>query len=98
MSDRKVHVDTDALRAAAGRMDDIASRVWNTLTGLRTTLDDHGFPWGHDSFGKKFTEGEKGYTVSRDNLLDGSTNMVRSLNQFSGGMKDAAKKMDDMDH
>ncbi len=94
---KKVEVDTNQLRNAAGKVDDVAARVWKTVTHLQDTLDDRGAPFGHDSYGKKFTEGESGYEKSSHNLMDGAVNLTRSLNKFTSSMRDAAQKMDDMD-
>jgi hypothetical protein len=41
--------------------------------------------------------GDSGYTKSSENLLSGAGNLDTSLEDFSSGMNDAAKKIDDMD-
>jgi hypothetical protein len=97
MGNGAVQVDTMQLRAAAAKVDDAAVKVWNAVVQLRNSLNAKGFPFGHDNYGKKFTEGDKGYTTSSGNLVSGAENMTRSLNHFSAGMKDAATKMDTMD-
>ncbi|MFI5780698.1 hypothetical protein [Nocardia sp. NPDC051570] len=97
MGEDKVEVDTAQLRNAAGKVDDVAVRVWNTVKGLENTLNEKGYPFGHDNYGKKFTDGDSGYEKSSHNLMDGAENMTRSLNQFRDSMRDAAQKMDDMD-
>ena len=95
--DETVEVDTSALRDAADRVDDIAGRVGKAVDSLKTALDEKGFPWGTDSYGKKFTEGDEGYSKSSKNLIDGADNMTGSLEKFGSSMNDAARKMDDMD-
>ncbi|MBY8855223.1 hypothetical protein K7711_01895 [Nocardia sp. CA2R105] len=95
---KPVEVDTAKLRQAAGTMNDVTSRVTTIVTTLKNGLNAKGFPWGHDHYGNKFTEGDSGYTNSSKNLVQGADNMVGSLGKFGTGMTDAAQKMDDMDH
>ena len=95
--DKPVEVDTGKLRHAAGTMNDVTGRVGSVITTLKNGLNAKGYPWGHDSYGDKFTGGDNGYTKSSKNLLSGSDNMTSSLGQFGSGMDDAATKMDDMD-
>lgn len=98
MSDNKpVAVDTGKLRAAAGTVDDAAGRVEKVVTDLKNTLNAKGYPWRHDSYGKKFTGGDSGYSKSSQNLLDGADNLYTSLKQLASGMRDTANKMDHMD-
>ncbi len=97
MADKPVEVNTDQLRTAAGTMNDVHGRVNDVVTSLTNNLNAKGYPWGHDSYGNKFTEGDSGYTTSSKNLVSGADNMNSSLGQFSSGMNDAAKKIDDMD-
>ncbi|GAA5063135.1 hypothetical protein [Nocardia callitridis] len=92
-----VEVDTAKLHNVAGTMINISGRVGEIVWGLKNTLNAKGYPWGHDNYGDKFTEGEEGYSTSSKNLLNGADNMVTSLAQFGNGMGDAANKMDDMD-
>jgi len=98
MADKKVEVNTPELRTAAGTMNNAGGRVKGVFDTLRNNLNSKGNVFGNDGFGKKFTEGDKGYTTSSKNLLSGGDNMTKSLDQFGSGMDDAAKKMDDMDH
>ncbi|WP_067895172.1 WXG100 family type VII secretion target [Nocardia vaccinii] len=95
---KPVEVDTTKLRQAAGTMNDVTSRVTTVINTLKNGLNAKGYPWGHDHYGDKFTEGDSGYTTSSKNLLAGGDNMVGSLGKFGTGMTDAAQKMDDMDH
>lgn len=98
MSDGKVQVNTGELRTAAGTMNNAGNQVKGVFDTLRKNLNSKGNPFGTDDYGKKFTEGEKGYDTSSKNLLAGGDNMTGSLDKFGSGMDDAAKKMDDMDH
>ncbi|PXX57622.1 hypothetical protein DFR70_11750 [Nocardia tenerifensis] len=94
---RRVEVDTTRLRSAAAKMEDVGKKTTEIMGTLRNNLQSHGFPWGHDDYGDKFTGGDKGYTKSSDNLLTGGDNMADSAAKFSKGMYGAANKMDDMD-
>lgn len=98
MADKKVQVNTGELRTAAGTMNNAGGQVKAVFDTLRNNLNSRPDPFGNDSYGKKFKEGDKGYTTSSKNLLAGGDNMTNSLGQFGSGMEDAAKKMDDMDH
>jgi hypothetical protein len=93
----KVQVDTTKLRHAAGTMDDVTTKVTTIVNNLTNNLNDKGYPWGHDSYGDKFTGGANGYTTSSKNLLQGAGNLKDTLGGFGSGMRDAAQKLDDMD-
>lgn len=53
--DKTVKVNTSELRTAAGTMSDVHGRVNTVVTNLENMLNAKGYPWGHDSYGDKFT-------------------------------------------
>ncbi|WP_433654586.1 hypothetical protein ACQPW1_28005 [Nocardia sp. CA-128927] len=94
---RKVEVDTNQLRHAAGECDQIHDSISRTLGTLRSAVSGAGAPWGKDSFGKKFADGDKGYLVARENLLAGVEQMATTFGDYGKGQRDAADKMDAME-
>jgi len=98
MPEKKVQVDTPELRTAATTMNEAGRQLKSVIDTLTNNLNAKGNQFGTDSYGKNFTDGDKGYTTSSKNLLSGGDNMTKSLDQFGSGMGDAATKMDNMDH
>lgn len=101
MADR-IEVDPEKLKAAAQITQDLADRVRGVADRLRGTLsgsesDAGNRPWGDDSMGKKFSEGDKGYKGARKNLLDGTDAMAATLHDFAEGQRNAAAVMHGVD-
>ncbi|WP_433663175.1 hypothetical protein ACQPW1_14170 [Nocardia sp. CA-128927] len=95
--ERRVQVDTTRLRGAAAKMEAVGNKTHDIMNTLRNTLQGKGYPWGHDDYGDKFANGDKGYTKSSEGLLTGGDNMSESAGKFSSGMYGASNKIDDMD-
>ncbi|MBF6171425.1 WXG100 family type VII secretion target [Nocardia blacklockiae] len=98
----RIEVDPAKLRAAAQVTQDLSDRVKGVADRLRGTLSGLEFdagnrPWGDDSMGKKFSEGDKGYKGARTNLLDGADAMVQTLHDFAEGQRNAAAVMQGVD-
>ncbi|MFI6216691.1 type VII secretion target [Nocardia brasiliensis] len=93
----KVEVDTNQLRRAAGDCDRIHDSISATLGTLRTTVAGSGTPWGKDSFGNKFAQGDKGYLAARENLLAAIDQMSTTFADYATGQRNAADQMDAMD-
>ncbi|MFF3228127.1 hypothetical protein ACFYV7_35400 [Nocardia suismassiliense] len=51
-------------------------------------------PWGTDSFGKSFADGNAGYVNLSTALLQGGFDLVHTLSQFAHGMSRAAGDLD----
>ncbi|MFI5776856.1 hypothetical protein [Nocardia sp. NPDC051570] len=96
--ERRIRVDTTRLRTAADKMEDVGHKTHEIVANLRNILQAKGYPWGHDDYGDKFVNGDKGYLKSNEALLTGGDNMAGSAAQFSKSMRDAATKMDNMDY
>ncbi|WP_135235281.1 hypothetical protein [Nocardia sp. CS682] len=47
-------------------------------------------PWGTDSYGKSFADGDAGYVNLSTDLLQGGFDMAHTLSQFAHGMSRAA--------
>ncbi|WP_040794551.1 hypothetical protein [Nocardia higoensis] len=80
----------DITLTAAGEVERI---IGNLTSALALEDDATNFPWGNDSFGKKFADGGKGYKASRDALLEGGRSLVRGTKGFADGQKQAAALM-----
>ncbi|MCM6776082.1 hypothetical protein NDR87_19695 [Nocardia sp. CDC159] len=92
-----IEINTEKLRRAADGMDAVGRTVESILRTLQNTLNAKGSPWGDDDYGHKYAKGESGYERSSENLLTGTGNMVKSLQKFGSGMRQAADKMQTMD-
>ncbi|WP_107654652.1 hypothetical protein [Nocardia suismassiliense] len=51
-------------------------------------------PWGTDSYGKSFADGEAGYVNLSTDLLQGGFDLAHTLSQFAHGMSRAAGDLD----
>ncbi|MGW0180844.1 hypothetical protein [Nocardia sp. NPDC003345] len=100
----RVEVDPDRLERAAFLTQELADSVSGVGRKLRTRLDgleDESTqqPWGNDSFGRKFVDGENkdGYGTSKPNLLDGVDGIGGTFGAFATGQRDAVGQLRDMD-
>ncbi|MGW6724408.1 hypothetical protein ACWF9G_00760 [Nocardia sp. NPDC055029] len=93
----KVKVYEDLLRKAAGKTGDVRDRVNGVLDNLVNSLDARGEPWGHDTTGNAFAEGESGYKAGRDGLLESGRNAAKTMDSYSDAQTTAADKLRDMD-
>jgi hypothetical protein len=92
-----VEVDPAQLKVAALTSESIQQRIQQSLTRLQSTLTSDGTPWGNDSFGKKFAEGDQGYLVASENLTAGLTQMSSTFGDFAKGQREAADGLTAMD-
>ncbi|WP_194837744.1 hypothetical protein [Nocardia sp. XZ_19_369] len=51
-------------------------------------------PWGTDSYGKSFADGNTGYVNLSTDLLQGGFDLAHTLSQFAHGMSRAAGDLD----
>ncbi|WP_024800401.1 hypothetical protein [Nocardia sp. BMG51109] len=93
----RVEVDPDQLRDAAQLSEDLAKQIRDTAQRLESTLagveSGANQPWGDDSMGKKFSEGDKGYKASRKNLQEGLGGIATTFQEIADGQRDAAAVM-----
>ncbi|WP_378740479.1 WXG100 family type VII secretion target [Nocardia brasiliensis] len=97
----KVRVQPGELRGVAGDLTAVSGRVRQVLSGLRSAADGEGAPWGNDKIGNQFANGSggdsPGYVGARDKLYEVVDSKVKVLEQFSTGLRDAAKAMEQQD-
>ncbi|GAB2562191.1 hypothetical protein [Nocardia heshunensis] len=74
-----------------GEVRDGINGVVNTFNGQSDAL---GTPWGNDSLGNQFANGDQGYLASKDNIVKGATNMAGTFANFSKSQKDSADKLE----
>lgn len=103
MTDR-VEVDPDRLENAANLTQDLADEVLGLGRRMRERLDSiedesTGQPWGNDSMGEKFINGENndGYGSSKPNLLAGFDGIGGTFESFAVGQRDAVDELRTMD-
>jgi hypothetical protein len=89
-----VHAAVTTLYETLTRLGDPISVTETTAQGVKTgTVSANASsnpPWGHDSYAKKFSDGDKGYTKTSVNLLQGGYDMAATLAEFAKGMHQAA--------
>lgn len=93
----RIEIDPYALSRAAeitsGAADEIKRIVDNLRNALALEDDTTNFPWGKDSFGKKFADGATGYKTARTTLLDGGDGLAAGTRGFADGQRQAAELM-----
>ncbi|MQY24958.1 hypothetical protein [Nocardia aurantia] len=94
-----VHAAVTTLYETLTRLGDPISVTETTADGVRTgTVSANASsnpPWGHDSYAKKFANGDQGYTKASVNLLQGGYDMAATLAEFAKGMHQAAEGSSD---
>ncbi|MFE1593229.1 hypothetical protein [Nocardia sp. NPDC058705] len=93
----KVKVTESQLRKAAGRTGDVRDAISAVLNGLQTSLDGRGAPWGGDTTGKQFTDGENGYFAGREGLMQSAANSAETMDSYSKAQSKGADHLRDMD-
>ncbi|MBY8856539.1 hypothetical protein K7711_08635 [Nocardia sp. CA2R105] len=92
-----VEINPEQLRTAASDCDRIHSAILTAMKSLQTAVDAKQAPWGSDSFGKKFADGEKGYVAVSKNLLDGINDLATTFGTFASGQREAADELSNAD-
>lgn len=87
----------DLLHTAAGKTGKVRDGIENVVDTLVTNSAGRGEPWGSDTLGAGFAEGDNGYLKSRNNILDGADNMAGTFGNFSKGQTDSAELLSRMD-
>ncbi|WP_157555882.1 WXG100 family type VII secretion target [Nocardia acidivorans] len=89
----KVEVSPELLRQASVKTANVTDRVKAVLTGLESAIDGLGEPWGGDTYGEKFANGEdgKGYIAARENLKQLTTDNAKKSDDQSTAQNDSSK-------
>ncbi len=88
-----VEINPGQLRTAAADCDRIHGAINDALTQLQSVLNAKGKPWGDDSFGHKFANGDKGYIAVSQNLLSGIGDLAGTFGSFASGQRQAADEL-----
>ncbi|QIS17797.1 type VII secretion target [Nocardia terpenica] len=97
MADR-IEAETQHLRNVASELDEVAGEVNGILSSVAAASSAHWGKWGNDDFGQKFAGGDNGYEKSDSNLQAVVKSRSGLMSSYSSGLRDAAQKLDDMDH
>jgi uncharacterized protein YukE len=90
-------VTPDGLRATAGDLADVSSRMAAVLSSLQGKLAGEGPAWGDDSTGHQFANGASGYLAQVDWVNSSINAKADLLNQYSQGLKTAADTLEQQD-
>ncbi|QIS02311.1 hypothetical protein F5X71_08220 [Nocardia brasiliensis] len=94
----KIIVDPAEVRSGGTELLAAKAAFENTMHTLAAAIDGYGpETWGRDSYGREFAEGEQGYRSSRNNLLSGGRQMVRTVEDFGSGLIRAANAAESAD-
>ncbi|MFC8527915.1 hypothetical protein [Nocardia sp. NPDC057227] len=96
----KLEYDADLFYAAADATGRARDRVNGIISRLVSAADGRGAPWGADTIGQSFANGQDGtggYLLSSSNLVTGSRNVAGSLDSFSAGQRESARLLERME-
>ncbi|RDI64529.1 hypothetical protein [Nocardia pseudobrasiliensis] len=97
----KLEVDAQRFRTAATKTGDVRDKVTTILDTLQRAIDSRGTPWGNDSIGDQFANGEGGkggYLASRTNMITGGRNVAGTMGNFHDAQTKSADYLERMDH
>ncbi|MEU4312606.1 hypothetical protein [Nocardia sp. NPDC024068] len=98
MGDR-VDYNDEAFRRAAGKTGGVRDKINGVIDTLTASIDGRGEPWGGDSLGQSFANGQdgNGYVPSKKNLIDSARNVSGTMGQFHDGQVESADYLQDME-
>jgi len=88
-----IQVNPGRLRTAAQDSGTINSNIAQALATLQSSLSAKGSPWGSDSFGGKFANGDQGYIAVSKNLLSAVSDMGTTFGSIEQGQLQAADEL-----
>ncbi|MQY23169.1 WXG100 family type VII secretion target [Nocardia macrotermitis] len=93
-----VKVDPEQLRRAAVKTGEVRDRIGDVITTLQSALAGRGQPWGDDSLGHQFADGEKGYLTAKQNMITGAGQFEKTFDSYSSGQSQSADKIETTEH
>ena len=90
-------VDPDRLRSAADQLADVGDQVKGISSSLHSQVDALGEPWGDDSTGHQFADGEKGYLAQKDAVGTAVTSLAGFVGDLAESLRmtvDAIEQLD----
>jgi len=92
-SPSSIQINPGLLRTAAQDSSAIKDNIAQVLATLQSSLNAKGSPWGKDSFGDKFANGDKGYVASSKNVLSAVSDMGTTFDSIAQGQVQAADEL-----
>ncbi|MBY8855238.1 hypothetical protein K7711_01970 [Nocardia sp. CA2R105] len=93
-----VKVDPEQLRRASVKTGEVRDRIGSVLTTLQSALAARGEPWGDDSLGHQFADGDKGYLTAKSNMITGAGQFEKTFDSYSTGQTQSADKIETTEH
>ncbi|MEC3955055.1 hypothetical protein VMT65_18585 [Nocardia sp. CDC153] len=84
----------DLLVTASRKTGDVRDGIQGVVDALVSRTEALGEPWGGDSLGSQFANGEQGYLASKKNIVDGTKNMAGTFGNFSKSQQDSADELE----
>ncbi|MEC3955050.1 hypothetical protein VMT65_18560 [Nocardia sp. CDC153] len=97
MSGGRLHSYQDLLTKASQKTGEVRDGIKGVVDGFTSQADALGTPWGNDSLGRQFANGDQGYLASKKNIIEGATNMAGTFGNFSTSQQESADKLGSMD-
>ncbi|WP_157513921.1 hypothetical protein [Nocardia concava] len=97
MGGGRLHSYQDLLTKASQKTGEVRDGIKGVVDGFTSQADGLGTPWGNDSLGRQFAEGDQGYKASMKNIVEGARNMAGTFGNFSKTQQESADKLGSMD-
>ncbi|MGV9663643.1 hypothetical protein ACWDUL_25885 [Nocardia niigatensis] len=94
MSANRLEAYKDLLVTASGKTGQVRDGIQGVVDTFTASADGRGEPWGNDSLGRQFANGEQGYLASKKNMIEGARNMAGTFANFSKSQKDSADELE----
>jgi len=92
-SPSSIQINPGQLRTAAQDSSAVKDNIAQVLATLQSSLNAKGSPWGKDSFGNKFANGDKGYIAASKNVLSAVSDMGTTFDYIAQGQVQAADQL-----
>ncbi|MFB8002136.1 hypothetical protein [Nocardia sp. NPDC056000] len=87
----------ELLRTASSKTGAVRDGIDKIVDTLVSATEGRGEPWGNDTMGSGFANGDNGYLKSSGNIISGARNMSGTFGNFSKGQKEALDLLTTMD-
>jgi hypothetical protein len=83
-------VTPQELRATSEELNEVSSRMKDALSSMRAALAAEGAPWGDDSLGDQFANGDGGFVAQMNHVEESIAAKTDLLDYDAGLLKGAA--------
>jgi uncharacterized protein YukE len=98
MSDDELNLNPQDVRGSAEQLAEVSTQIKNVMSVLQAKLGSYGpAPWGDDSIGHGFADGDKGYVAQASSVNQSVGALTDLLDNYAGQLRDAADSLEQQD-